>query len=132
MRSVGHWAGACIIPSKTTQLSNFTDGSTFDYTVWLPSKTTQLSNKNTIYLTRGDVWLPSKPTQLSNKGETFIFSPVSNKQKDSAYISGQELCSRIWTATKCKRFRVSVQDEFLVLTPAYDLEREERDYGQND
>lgn len=66
------------------------------------------------------------------KGETFIFSPVSNKQKDSAYISGQELCSRIWTATKCKRFRVSVQDEFLVLTPAYDLEKEARPNDRND
>lgn len=66
------------------------------------------------------------------KGETFILSPVSGKQKDAAYIAGVELCSRIWTATKCKRFRVSKQDCFLVLTPAYDLEKEERANGQND
>lgn len=60
------------------------------------------------------------------KGETFIFTLVKGKAYDVANISGQELCDRIWLGTKCKRFRASKQDEYLVLTPAYDLEKEER------
>lgn len=60
------------------------------------------------------------------KGETFIFTLVKGKAHDAANIAGRELCERIWLGTKCKRFRVSKQDEYLVLTPAYDLEKEEK------
>ena len=58
------------------------------------------------------------------KGERFIFTRNEGKTVCSGYIAGERLCDRIWTATKCKRFRVSRQDEYLVLTPAYDLETE--------
>lgn len=59
------------------------------------------------------------------KGDRFILSQNKGKSVLTGYINGDTLCDRIWTATKCKRFRVSKQGEYLVLTPAYDLEKEE-------
>lgn len=59
------------------------------------------------------------------KGERFILTRNEGKTVCTGYISGELLCNRIWTATKCTKFRVSKQGEYLVLTPAYDLEKGE-------
>lgn len=58
------------------------------------------------------------------KGKSLVFSMKEGKTANSGYISGSNLCDLIWTSTKCTRFRVSKQGEYLVLTPAYDLEKE--------
>lgn len=59
------------------------------------------------------------------KGERFAISPSNREIGAPGYITGTTLCNRIWTATKCSRFRVSIQEgEYLVLTPAYDMEKE--------
>lgn len=58
------------------------------------------------------------------KGERFVISMRKGVAADVGYVSGGALCDLIWTSTKCKRFRVSKQGEYLVLTPAYDLEKE--------
>lgn len=41
-------------------------------------------------------------------------------------IGAKKVGDKIWAATKCRVFRVRREDKYLVLTPAYDLEPEEK------
>lgn len=40
-------------------------------------------------------------------------------------IGYKAVCEKMYAATKCKTFRVSREDKYLVFTPAYDLSRPE-------
>lgn len=67
------------------------------------------------------------------KGERFTISLSNREIGGTGYIAGTALCDRIWTATKCSRFHVSIQEgEYLVLTPAYDMEKEGQTNGKDD
>lgn len=55
---------------------------------------------------------------------TVCIYPRGSGAKKTAYarITNAAITKKIYAATKCRVFRVSVQDSFVVLTPAYDLE----------
>lgn len=69
-----------------------------------------------------DLYQAGNEFALSTGGSFRVNFATKNKNA-SARVSSQAPIEKIFAATKCKAFRVRQEGRFLVLTPAYDLER---------